>query len=96
MRTATLPPLRVEPDLRARALRGLRAGETLSSFIEEAVRELLDSREAQQEFVRRGLASGAAARRSGVYFSAAEVMASLKRINVRARKRRARRGKASR
>ena len=96
MRSSTLPSLRVEPELRARTLRGLRAGETLSSFMEQAVRELLESRDTQQEFIRRGLASAEAAERSGVYFSVAEVMASLKRISAAARKRKPGRGKASR
>ena len=39
MKTATLPSLRVEPELRDAAESVLQAGETLSSFVETAVRE---------------------------------------------------------
>src|SRR5258707_10473395 len=71
MKTSTLPPLRVEPRLRSQAERLLRAGETLSSFIVDAVEERVRNRAMEDEFVRRGLASAEKARRTGKYTSAA-------------------------
>lgn len=87
MKTATLPPLRVEPELREAAERLLRDGETLSGFVEQAVRQSVDRRQAQELFVARGLASSAAAKKSGVYFSAASVLTLLANRLEQARKR---------
>ncbi|WP_333629965.1 YlcI/YnfO family protein, partial [Agrobacterium cavarae] len=56
MKSATLPPLRVEPEFREKAQSVLREGETLSSFIEEAVRKQVEIRKSQAEFIARGLA----------------------------------------
>ena len=39
MKTASIPSLRVSPDLRESAERVLRDGETLSSFVETAIRD---------------------------------------------------------
>jgi hypothetical protein len=86
MKTSTLPPLRVEPLLRSEAERLLRDGETLSSFIVDAVTEHVRNRAAQDEFVRRGLASGEKARRSGKYTPAVLVVAGLRRKLAHARK----------
>src|SRR5438552_18235459 len=63
MKTSTLPPLRVEPRLRSQAERLLRAGETLSSFIVDAVEERVRNRAMEDEFIKRGLASAERARR---------------------------------
>lgn len=79
MKTSTLPPLRVEPRLRREAEQLLRKGETLSSFIVDAVEERIRSRALEEEFIRRGLASAEEARRSGEYVPAAEVVAGLRR-----------------
>ena len=67
MKTATLPPLRVEPSVRRAVERVLRPGETLSVFVEQAVRQSLERRESQEAFVARGLASAAEARKTGRY-----------------------------
>src|SRR2546427_11343929 len=64
MKTSTLPPLRVEPRLRSEAEGLLRTGETLSSFIVDAVEVRVRNRAMENEFVRRGLASPDKARRS--------------------------------
>jgi hypothetical protein len=93
MKTSTLPPLRVQPRLRSEAERLLREGETLSSFIVEAVEERVRNRRSEEEFVRRGLASGEEARRSGVYIPAAAVVARLRRKLNQARTVAAREGK---
>ncbi len=86
MKTSTLPPLRVEPRLRSQAEGLLRAGETLSSFIVDAVEERVRNRAMENEFVRRGLASAEKARRSGKYTPAALVVAGLRRRLDDARK----------
>jgi len=51
MKNATLPPLRVDSALRAAAESVLREGETLSSFVLEAVRLNIERRETQREFM---------------------------------------------
>lgn len=80
MKTATIPPLRVTPDLRSAAENVLREGETLSNFVEESVRSQIERRRMQQEFLARGLAARDEARGTGTYFTQAEVMTSLRGI----------------
>ncbi|MDD2720581.1 MAG: prevent-host-death protein [Gallionella sp.] len=77
MKSATMPALRVQPELRQAAEEILRPGETLSAFVEEAVRRNVALRRSQQEFIARGLASRDQARRTGVYFPADEVLQEL-------------------
>jgi hypothetical protein len=86
MKTSTLPPLRVEPRLRTEAERLLREGETLSSFVVDAVEERIRNRAMEEEFVKRGLASAEKARRSGRYLGASQVVAGLRRRLASARK----------
>ncbi len=73
MKTATIPSLRVDPELRRAAEDILREGESLSSFVEESVRASIHRRRMQAEFIARGLASRDEALRTGVYIPAAEV-----------------------
>ena len=70
MNTATLPSLRVDPDLRQAAEAVLHEGESLSSFMEQSLRDEVNRRRMQAEFVARGLASSDEARRTGEYFDA--------------------------
>ena len=53
MKTATLPPLRVEPELRQAAEAALREGESLSSLIEQSLRDEINRRRMQAEFMAR-------------------------------------------
>ncbi|MDK9726503.1 MAG: prevent-host-death protein [Sterolibacteriaceae bacterium MAG5] len=85
MKTAAIPAVRVPPELRQAAEDVLQAGETLSGFVEDAVRRNIEFRQAQKAFVERGLASAATARTSGKYASAATVLAKLKRRLDKAR-----------
>ena len=78
MKTRTLPPLRVTRELRASAEAVLDEGETLSSFVLDAVTRSIEQRRSQQAFIARGLASRAKARRSGRYVPAAAVMRKLR------------------
>jgi predicted transcriptional regulator len=79
MKPATLPSLRVDAELREAAESVLREGETLSSLIETAVRDTIQRRRVQDEFIARGLRSAEEARRTGVYHSAADVHDELQR-----------------
>jgi len=84
MKTATFPSLRVEPELREAAESVLRDGETLTSLIETAMRETIQRRRLQDEFVARGLRSADEARRSGIHHDAAEVHAEMQgRLDAR-------------
>ncbi|AJF06608.1 YlcI/YnfO family protein [Geoalkalibacter subterraneus] len=74
MKTATLPPLRVDPELRREAESVLQNGETLSSFMEKSLRSSIEHRKMQQEFIARGLASRDEARKTGEYFAAKDVL----------------------
>jgi len=56
MKSATIPPLRVTPDLRHDAQSVLREGETLSRFVEQSLRKHIEHRKIQREFIARGLA----------------------------------------
>ena len=85
MKTATLPSLRVEPELRESAESVLREGETLSGFIETSLREAIQRRRIRSEFIARGLASGEAARRTGAYIDAEVVHGELARNLAQAR-----------
>jgi hypothetical protein len=89
MKSATLPPLRVEPELRAEIESILGDGETLSEFVEASVRAQLARRRAQREFVSRGLAAIARTRESGGGIPADDMMARLevKLEQARTRKR---------
>ncbi|MCQ1569803.1 prevent-host-death protein [Neorhizobium galegae] len=78
MKTATIPSLRVDPELRAAAESVLKEGETLSAFIENSLRAQINYRQTQAEFIARGLASLAEAERTGVYYSSEEVLGELK------------------
>ena len=88
MKTAAIPAVRVPPELRQAAEDLLQAGETLSGFVEEAVRRNVEFRQAQKAFIERGLASAEAARKSGKYVSSAATLGKLSRRLEKARKRR--------
>lgn len=86
MKTAAIPAVRVPPELRQAAEELLADGETLSGFVEDAVRRNVEYRRAQTAFVARGLASRDAAHASGHYIKAATVLGKLNRRLTNARK----------
>lgn len=55
MKTATIPPVRIEPSFRQDIENALTAGESLTSLVETAVRNEVTRRRVQSEFVRRGM-----------------------------------------
>ncbi len=85
MKNATLPPLRVDSELRAAAESVLQEGETLSGFVLEAVRLNIERREAQREFIARGLAAREEGKRSGRYVSSDEMLKRLDKSLAKAR-----------
>ena len=68
MKTAQLPPVRVEPAVREEIEGVLHEGESLSQFVEAAAMQAARRRKAQQEFVARGRASLARAKASGEFY----------------------------
>jgi predicted transcriptional regulator len=85
MKTTTIPPLRVSPELRKQAEAVLEQGETLSSFVLEAVTLSIEHRTVRQEFIARGLASAERARKSGKYISADSVIKTLEQRLAKAK-----------
>ena len=77
MKTATIPSLRVEPELRESLESLLKKGETLSSFVESAIRDSVRRRQTDAEFHARGLAAMARVRAGEPTVSSEEVLAKL-------------------
>ena len=93
MKTATLPPLRVEPELREAAEAALREGESLSNLMEQSLRDEVNRRRNRAEFIARGLAAREEARRTGVYYTADEEHAELRDMLTQAEARAVRKAK---
>ena len=89
MKTASLPAVRIAPELRERAQSQLRDDESLSAFVEEAVRLNVLRLESDRELTLRGMASLKRARETNSTHSAAKVMGELRADLATARKRRA-------
>lgn len=79
MKTATFPSVHVEPELLAAAERVLGDGETLSSFVEQSIREGIERRRLQSEFIARGIASRDHAMHVDQYVSSSVVLERLQR-----------------
>lgn len=77
MKTATLPPVRVAPEFRIEVEAVLEQGESLSEFVENAVRMTVSKRKHQAEFVRRGIAAIEETKRAGGGIAAEVVIAKL-------------------
>ena len=57
MKTATIPPVRIEPSFRNEIEKSLEGGESLASLVETAVRNEVTRRHVQSEFILRGMAA---------------------------------------
>lgn len=66
MKTAVIPQIRVEPELRADLESVLQRGETLTEFVETTVRNAIAYRRMQTEFHARAQAASEAYHRTGV------------------------------
>ncbi len=86
MKSASLPSLRVTPELRRAAENVLEEGETLSAFIELSLRATIEKRQNQKEFIAKGLASRENARKSGEHVDASVVMKELHGMLDKAKK----------
>jgi hypothetical protein len=90
MKTSTIPAVRVEPQLREQIEQVLGEDESLSQFVENAVRHSVRQRIEQAEFVARGLRSLQKAKRTVDYVEADEVLAGLRKKLAAAKARPAR------
>jgi hypothetical protein len=79
MKSVVLPQVRVEPALRAAVEAVLAEGETLSAFVESAVRRAVEHRLAMRDFDARCDAVLKHYLVSGKAFSSDEVLAELRR-----------------
>ncbi len=77
MKTAVIPQVRVEPELRADLDSVLLPGETLTAFVEASVRNAVEFRRVQTEFAARCAASLAEYERTGVSIPSAVVLSKL-------------------
>ncbi|MDX9706150.1 MAG: YlcI/YnfO family protein [Azospira sp.] len=80
MKTATIPSLRVDPELRLAAESVLHEGESLSGFVEQAIRQTVAHRQAEQEFIARGLMARDQARQTGCHVEASSVLNRLQEM----------------
>jgi len=86
MKDAVIPQVRVETELRASLDAVLRPGETLTDFIEAAVRNAVEYRRVQTDFASRCDASLADYERTGVSIPADQVIAKLESKLAKRRK----------
>lgn len=77
MKTAVIPQVRVEPELRAELEAALHDGETLSEFVEASVRNAVAFRLVQTRFHERGQAAWEHYQSTGKSISADEVLNKL-------------------
>jgi hypothetical protein len=87
MKSATLPAVRIEPELRNELEAVLSETETISSFVEHAVRGAVNYRRTQAEFLARGEQAWQEYQRTGQSRPAGEVFDRIQnRIDVRRQK----------
>lgn len=77
MKTAVIPQVRVEPELRADLDSVLLPGETLTQFVEESVRRAVEFRRVQSDFAARCDASLATYERNKVSIPSDVVLSKL-------------------
>jgi hypothetical protein len=78
VKTASLPSIRVEPELRAQLEAVLGRNETLTEFVEGAVRRAVELRRVEAEFHERGEAAWQEFKRTGASHASDEVFAELR------------------
>ncbi len=80
MKSAVIPQIRVEPELRAELESVLRKGETLTDFVEATVRNAIAFRRVQTAFLERAQAASEEYHRTG---AAVPVEAVLERLQAK-------------
>lgn len=87
MKSAVIPQIRVEPELRAELESVLRQGETLTGFVEATVRSAIAFRRVQTEFHARAQAASEAYHRTGRSVPVEAVLETLQsRLDARRKK----------
>lgn len=87
MKSAVIPQIRVEPELRAELESVLGPGETLSGFVEASVRNAIAFRRVQSAFHARAQAASDAYHRTGVSVSVDAVLERLQsKLDARRKK----------
>jgi predicted transcriptional regulator len=86
LENSTIPPIRVAPAFRGEIESVLEQGESLSEFVENAVRQSVLKRQNQTEFVRRGMAAIEETQRLVNGIAADDVLAQLDAKLAAARK----------
>ncbi|MFT3777705.1 MAG: YlcI/YnfO family protein [Ottowia sp.] len=77
MKTAVIPQVRVEPEFRGNLEAVLQEGETISAFVESAVRSAVEFRHMQSRFHARGQAAWERFQATGESSSADDVLSKL-------------------
>ena len=85
MKTASFPSLRVDPALRKAAEDVLQDGESISSFVADSIRDSVERRKSQKEFLARGLLSRETAKRTNEYVFAEKVTERLEKMLAKAK-----------
>ena len=93
MKTATLLPIRAAPEFRLELEGVLEQGESLSQFVENAVRTTMAKRKNQAEFIRRGISAIEETQCYGSGIPAAVVIAKLEARLVAAKQTKAQRSR---
>ncbi len=83
VKTTTLPPIRVAPNVRKAIESVLDTGETLSAFMLEAVKEKAQLRSEQRSFLAKALARSRTAERTGEFVRGNAVFKRLERVLAR-------------
>lgn len=87
MKSAVIPQIRVEPELRAELESVLRQGETLTDFVEATVRNAIAFRRVQTEFHARAQAASEAYHQTGVSVPVETVLKKLQsKLDARRKK----------
>ena len=85
MKTATLPAVRVAPEVRELVESVLKKGESLSTFIEETVKKHAQWRKEDEAFYARAAKASQALHEGGKFYTAEESIARLRAQVQRAR-----------
>lgn len=86
VKTTTLPPLRVAPQLRRAIESALEEGETLSAFMLDAVTQKAAVRREQRAFIAKALARSRAVERTGKTIPSEDVFKRLEQVLARAKR----------
>lgn len=87
MKTAVIPQVRVEPELRTQLENVLHQGETISEFVETSVRNAVEFRRVQTRFHERGQVAWENYEQSGAAIPAEDVLRTLQtKLNAKRKK----------